>query len=91
MAFGILIPRSPIALGLGLGVGTFLASYHAHRSHQLLSAYCDGGPTGSLKSSNWSYSRTAKTPVKSNGRLSPSAVRQMSSGSIAGRFGKRQT
>jgi len=72
--------RPAIGLGLGLSITTL------HLNHQS-AVRLDSGPVSSPNSlfSSTSYKQNARTPVLRNGKLNPSAVRQISSGSITGR------
>ena len=64
---------------LGLGLGATLMTFHAIRQPP---ARLD-----TLTSPDSSYRRTTQTPViQKGGRLNPTAVKQISSGSIIGQF-----
>ena len=71
----------PQALGLGLGLS--IATYHALHQRPLR---LDSSPVGSGVFSSESYGKNARTPVVKGGNLNPTAVRQISSGSIIGEF-----
>jgi hypothetical protein len=66
-------------LGIGLGLGAAFTSYSLLRPRRNLYALCDSSATLN------SYTNNAKVPVVTRrGGLNPNAVRQISSGSIAG-------
>jgi len=69
-------------LGIGLGLGAAFTSYSLLRPRRNLYALCDSSATLN------SYTNNAKVPVVNRrGGLNPNAVRQISSGSIAGVIG----
>jgi hypothetical protein len=68
-------------LGIGLGLGAAFTSYSLLRPRRNLYALCDS--SAALNS----YTNNAKVPVVTRrGGLNPNAVRQISSGSIAGKL-----
>ena len=77
----------PLTLGLGLGLSLYTHSTLLQRPYRL-----DSGGASSLSSAGgangkYSYTSSAKTPVVTRGgRLNPRAVRQISLGSVTGRF-----
>ncbi|KAI5208528.1 hypothetical protein E4T39_01364 [Aureobasidium subglaciale] len=69
-------------LGIGLGLGAAFTSYSLLTPRRHRYALCDASSTLN------SYTSSAKVPVVNRrGGLNPSAVRQISSGSIAGVLG----
>ncbi|KAI4767022.1 hypothetical protein E4T52_06920 [Aureobasidium sp. EXF-3400] len=69
-------------MGIGLGLGAAFTSYSLLRPRRNLLALCDSSAAFN------SYTKNAKTPVVTRkGGLNPNAVRQISSGSIAGVLG----
>ncbi|KAI4846428.1 hypothetical protein E4T44_05067 [Aureobasidium sp. EXF-8845] len=69
-------------LGIGLGLGAAFTSYSLLTPRRNLYALCDSSATLN------SYTNNAKVPVVNRrGGLNPNAVRQISSGSIAGVLG----
>jgi hypothetical protein len=67
-------------LGIGLGLGAAFTSYSLLRPRRNLYALCDSSAAFN------SYTNNAKVPVVTRrGGLNPNAVRQISSGSIAGK------
>lgn len=86
-----ILPRLSKALTYGLGIGlasTTLLSLHQPQSRRLLQCDAALAPTSSPK--DWSFSQyqsEARAPVvRKDGSLNPSAVRQITKGSILGRL-----
>ncbi|KAF1346537.1 hypothetical protein BDV97DRAFT_357269 [Delphinella strobiligena] len=84
-----ILPRLSKALTYGLGIGlasTTLLSLHQPQSRRLLQCDAALAPTSSPK--DWSFSQyqsEARAPVvRKDGSLNPSAVRQITKGSILG-------
>lgn len=71
----------PLRPALGLGLGLSITALHLTHQRPLR---MDSGAISSPAFSTESYRQNAKAPVLSNGKLNPSAVRQISSGSIIG-------
>ncbi|CAD0099506.1 unnamed protein product [Aureobasidium mustum] len=68
-------------LGIGLGLGAAFTSYSLLTPRRNIYALCDASPSNAFNS----YTHNAKVPVVTRrGGLNPNAVRQISSGSIAG-------
>jgi len=72
----------PSALVVGLSFSSVLVAPLALRPRSLL-LRCDASPEP-LASREWSYARDARTPVRSQGRWNPQALKQVSAGSILG-------
>ncbi|PBP17062.1 hypothetical protein BUE80_DR012243 [Diplocarpon rosae] len=75
----------PQALGLGLGLSSYL-SYHASNQRPLR---LDSSSSRSSILSSDSYQRNAKVPLVKEGRLNARAVRQISAGSVVG-YGREE-
>ncbi|KAG9839931.1 hypothetical protein KCU98_g9012, partial [Aureobasidium melanogenum] len=71
-------------LGIGLGLGAAFTSYSLLTHRRTRYALCDSSASNAFNS----YTHNAKVPVVTRrGGLNPNAVRQISSGSIAGVIG----
>ncbi|KAG9520753.1 hypothetical protein KCV07_g4077, partial [Aureobasidium melanogenum] len=71
-------------LGIGLGLGAAFTSYSLLTLRRTRYALCDSSASNAFNS----YTHNAKVPVVTRrGGLNPNAVRQISSGSIAGVIG----
>ncbi|KAK6008377.1 hypothetical protein QM012_000280 [Aureobasidium pullulans] len=71
-------------LGIGLGLGAAFTSYSLLAPRRTRYALCDSSASNAFNS----YTNNAKVPVVTRrGGLNPNAVRQISSGSIAGVLG----
>lgn len=75
----------PSALVVGLSFSSVLLAPLALRPRPLL-LRCDASPEP-LAGREWSYTRDARTPVRSQGRWNPQALKQVSAGSILGLIG----
>lgn len=78
----------PIPLSIGLGISSIFAAQsifntQSHPSRSVLR--CDSVPA-TLSGGYTRYETDAKVPLTQRGRLNPSAVRQLSVGSIAGKL-----
>lgn len=81
------MPFRPLTLTLGLGLTTAFA---AHAIHIRSPLRCDSSFSSSSKlpSALRTYSDEAKVPVVSrSGRPNPAALKQVSAGSLLGKFG----
>jgi len=79
----------PSALVVGLSFSSVLLAPLALRPRPLL-LRCDASPEP-LAGREWSYTRDARTPVRSQGRWNPQALKQVSAGSILGTLFHRAT
>lgn len=77
----------PSALVVGLSFSSVLLAPLALRPRPLL-LRCDASPEP-LAGREWSYTRDARTPVRSQGRWNPQALKQVSAGSILGTLFRR--
>ncbi|KAI9805106.1 MAG: hypothetical protein M1825_000940 [Sarcosagium campestre] len=85
MAFRLFTPfRLHSPLGLSLTFSTAFATKTLLSPSPLQLLHCDSSRGASSSTSDWSYKRTAQTPVFKDGRPNPMAYRQISSGSILG-------
>lgn len=75
----------PSALVVGLSFSSVLLAPLALRPRPLL-LRCDASPEP-LAGREWSYTCDARTPVRSQGRWNPQALKQVSAGSILGLIG----
>ncbi|OCK96634.1 uncharacterized protein K441DRAFT_694715 [Cenococcum geophilum 1.58] len=75
----------PSALVVGLSFSSVLLAPLALRPRPLF-LRCDASPEP-LAGREWSYTRDARTPVRSQGRWNPQALKQVSAGSILGLIG----
>ena len=77
----------PSALVVGLSFSSVLLVPLALGPRPLL-LRCDASPEP-LAGREWSYTRDARTPVRSQGRWNPQALKQVSAGSILGTLFRR--
>jgi hypothetical protein len=77
----------PSALVVGLSFSSVLLAPLALRPRPLL-LRCDASPEP-LAGREWLYTRDARTPVRSQGRWNPQALKQVSAGSILGTLFRR--
>lgn len=77
----------PSALVVGLSFSSVLLAPLALRPRPLF-LRCDASPEP-LAGREWSYTRDARTPVRSQGRWNPQALKQVSAGSILGTLFRR--
>ena len=70
----------PSALVVGLSLSSVLLAPLALRPRPLL-LHCDASAEPRRE---WSYTRDARTPVRSQGRWNPQALKHVSAGSILG-------
>jgi hypothetical protein len=79
----------PLPLSIGLGISSLFAAQSIFNTQQpsRLLLRCDAAPASSMLGGGYSrYEQDAKVPLTRQGKLNPSAVRQMSLGSISGEF-----